>query len=317
MKEFIGRLVASILLVAFCFFGTMFCMQLATQKPKVATPTDATITDATATDADATITDAATATATDADAEISIEKATATDVTAQSSIKCKSDKEILDDRAYCGIKDTYKRKYNKVTTYNIEKQDDAYYVSSLSGTVTWYAPIVDLTKYANTEVYLRKAPHMDAQPEIITGVNEELNVVGLSENGWDIVSAYGDVYFAWAGCLSEEPVKVETVQSAPAPQVQTPAVPASNGNMTYVGYYELTAYEETGYCCANGNYPTLGYTVACNSIPLGTRIYIEGYGEYTVEDRGGMGGNVVDIYLGDPYACKLFGRQGANIYIIN
>ncbi len=91
----------------------------------------------------------------------------------------------------------------------------------------------------------------------------------------------------------------------------------SGGNMTLVGYYELTAYEETGYPCANGNYPTVGYTVACNSLPLGTRIYIEGYGEYVVEDTGGMGGGVVDIYLGDPGACIQFGRQGANVYIVN
>lgn len=87
------------------------------------------------------------------------------------------------------------------------------------------------------------------------------------------------------------------------------------GEMTYLGFYELTAYEWTGNTCANGNYPTTGYTVASNTIPLGTRIYIEGYGYYTVEDTGGMAGNVIDIYLGDADACIQFGRQGANVYI--
>lgn len=85
----------------------------------------------------------------------------------------------------------------------------------------------------------------------------------------------------------------------------------------YLGVYELTAYEYTGSPCANGNMPTAGYTVACNSLPLGTRIYIKGYGEYVVEDRGGMASNVIDIYLGDVGACIQFGRQTAEVYVIN
>lgn len=85
----------------------------------------------------------------------------------------------------------------------------------------------------------------------------------------------------------------------------------------YLGVYELTAYEYTGSACANGNMPSAGYTVACNSLPLGTRIYIEGYGYYVVEDRGGMAGNVIDIYLGDKASCIQFGRRSANVYLAN
>lgn len=89
----------------------------------------------------------------------------------------------------------------------------------------------------------------------------------------------------------------------------------SSGVGEYLGVYELTAYEYTGSPCANGNMPSAGYTVACNSLPLGTRIYIEGYGYYVVEDRGGMAGNVIDVYLGDPGACIQFGRRTANVYL--
>ena len=85
---------------------------------------------------------------------------------------------------------------------------------------------------------------------------------------------------------------------------------------TPIGVYELTAYEWTGNPCANGNYPSCDYTVACNSLPLGTRIYIEGYGEYVVEDTGGMAGNVIDIYMGDVSTCLQFGRQTAQVYIV-
>lgn len=91
---------------------------------------------------------------------------------------------------------------------------------------------------------------------------------------------------------------------------------AERPKRTLLGIYELTAYEWTGNPCSNGNYPTEGYTVACNSLALGTRIYIEGYGEYTVEDRGGMAGNVIDIYMGDYDSCIQFGRRTAEVYII-
>jgi len=86
--------------------------------------------------------------------------------------------------------------------------------------------------------------------------------------------------------------------------------------MKSIGVYELTAYAWTGNPCANGNFPTCGYTVACNSLPMGTRIYIEGYGNYVVEDRGGMSSNVIDIYMGDTGTCIQFGRRTANVYVL-
>lgn len=94
------------------------------------------------------------------------------------------------------------------------------------------------------------------------------------------------------------------------------AVASEDIDYSYLGVYELTAYEATGNCCADGSMPVRGYTVACNSLPLGTRIYIEGYGEFTVCDRGGMSNSVIDIYLGDYNDCIQFGRRSATVYII-
>lgn len=86
--------------------------------------------------------------------------------------------------------------------------------------------------------------------------------------------------------------------------------------MSFVGTYQLTAYIATGNCTASGAYPTVGHTVACNSLPLGTRIYIEGYGEYVVEDTGGMGGGVIDVFVGSYGEAINFGRRSADVYII-
>lgn len=91
---------------------------------------------------------------------------------------------------------------------------------------------------------------------------------------------------------------------------------APSGGWTDVGGFLLTAYEWTGKTCANGNYPTVGYTCASNYYPLGTRLWIEGIGERVVEDTGGMGMNVVDIYMGDEETCIQFGVQEAQITVI-
>ena len=81
----------------------------------------------------------------------------------------------------------------------------------------------------------------------------------------------------------------------------------------YIGTFELTAYEWTGYPMANGEYPYYG-ACASNYFALGTVLYIEGYGTFTVCDRGGMANNVIDIYLGGAQECIEFGRRTAEVY---
>ena len=68
--------------------------------------------------------------------------------------------------------------------------------------------------------------------------------------------------------------------------------------MTYIGTYYCTGYVATGNPCANGNYPTVGYTIASNSLPMGTTVYIEGLGTRVVEDTGAMPASVIDIFVG-------------------
>jgi len=82
----------------------------------------------------------------------------------------------------------------------------------------------------------------------------------------------------------------------------------------YVGTFDLTAYEWTGNPMANGEYPYYG-ACASNYFALGTVLYIDGYGTFTVCDRGRMADNVIDIYLGDPDECDEFGRKfGVDVY---
>lgn len=73
--------------------------------------------------------------------------------------------------------------------------------------------------------------------------------------------------------------------------------------------FQLTAYEWSGKRCADGSWPVVGYSCASNLYPLGTVLEIEGLGRRVVTDRGGMGNNVVDIYMGDVEICRQFGRK--------
>lgn len=122
---------------------------------------------------------------------------------------------------------------------------------------------------------------------------------------------------ATPGDASEPQEDTEEAEPAPEPTEVPEAKEEASGELEYAGIFELTAYPETGNPCANGSYPTTGYTVASNYFPLGTRIYIEGMGEYVVEDTGGMASNVIDIYMGDYDTCIEFGRRQAGIYIVS
>lgn len=110
--------------------------------------------------------------------------------------------------------------------------------------------------------------------------------------------------------VSEEPTENTT-------EVTTEE-PTTESAYTYVGTFQLTAYTATGNPCADGVYPQVGYTVACNDKRLWHKwIYIEGYGTYYCHDRGGMANNVIDIFMKDRQTCINFGRQSANVYIVN
>lgn len=70
-----------------------------------------------------------------------------------------------------------------------------------------------------------------------------------------------------------------------------------------LGEWRITEYCPCSIC--NGGYTgtasgaplTPGRTAACNSLPLGAEIYVEGYGWRVVEDRGGGGACWVDILV--------------------
>ena len=91
---------------------------------------------------------------------------------------------------------------------------------------------------------------------------------------------------------------------------------SADDGLVSLGVYQLTAYcpcyecsEGYGDMTSSGRHAIEGRTVACNSIPEGTHIIINGH-EYVVEDvGGGLGSSVIDIYFEDHDEAEDFGRK--------
>ena len=119
---------------------------------------------------------------------------------------------------------------------------------------------------------------------------------------------------------NEQTEKIETPTTVDKPAEQ----PESMGNKVSLGTYKLTAYCACSKCCgkwaggntSSGTVPTQGRTVACNTLPAGTKISINGH-DYIVEDTGNMKGNVIDIFFNSHQEALNFGVKYAEVFVYN
>jgi len=90
-------------------------------------------------------------------------------------------------------------------------------------------------------------------------------------------------------------------------------------NFKEARYMEASAYTYTGYRTATGRTPEVG-TIAVdpNVIPLGSKLYIEGYGYAQAADTGGaIRGDRLDLFMEDRSQCLNWGRRTVKVYIMN
>lgn len=81
---------------------------------------------------------------------------------------------------------------------------------------------------------------------------------------------------------------------------------------------EATAYYEPGGYTASGTRTRYG-AIATDPryIPLGTKMYIPGYGLCVAEDTGGaIKGNIIDLYMLSVAQCYQWGRRNVEVYIL-
>lgn len=91
----------------------------------------------------------------------------------------------------------------------------------------------------------------------------------------------------------EEPLPPEEPQ-----EPEPPAEPTAPEGMTSIGSFYITGYTATGNATSSGVMPEVGVTAACNSLPAGTVIYIEGIGTRVIQDTGAMSNSVIDVFVG-------------------
>lgn len=152
--------------------------------------------------------------------------------------------------------------------------------------------IVAKAEYVTAEsgLRVRKEPNLDA--EVIRVVPFGEQVEGIVTDGWMETE---DGYLS-AEYLSEtDPLE----------------------NYESLGTWLVTAYTHSGFCCADGSYPEAGYTIACNSLPMGTRVFISGIGFRTVCDRGpaSMPDAWLDLFVDGYSEAIVFGEQRRGVWI--
>ena len=97
-----------------------------------------------------------------------------------------------------------------------------------------------------------------------------------------------------------------------------------NGELTYLGDFKITGYDPwCKHCCsradgitASGTLCAAGRTIATDrKYPFGTKMYIEGLGTFTVEDRGVEGNHIDVVALSHEEAYKI--TRNAKVYLVS
>ena len=144
---------------------------------------------------------------------------------------------------------------------------------------------------AHNGLNVRAEPSQDAAVVAVVPFGTE--VEGIAKDGW-LKAENGYMSVEWL--TDEDPLE----------------------DYTYLGEWLTTAYTHTGACCADGSYPEAGYSVATNTLPLGTELYIEGIGFCTVTDMGpsSMPGEWLDIFMDGYSDCVRHGEQYHGVWIV-
>ena len=98
----------------------------------------------------------------------------------------------------------------------------------------------------------------------------------------------------------------------------------TNSSGGYISTYSMTATAYTG-----GTYTAMGLrpvrdpnglssvAVDPNVIPLGSKVYVEGYGYAIASDTGGaIKGNKIDLYMNSVQDCFAFGRRTVTVHLV-
>ncbi|MFD0770729.1 SH3 domain-containing protein [Bacillus sp. CGMCC 1.60114] len=122
-----------------------------------------------------------------------------------------------------------------------------------------------------------------------------------------------------------QPAKAQATQTA----TQTKAAPASGRELTVVATAYTADPSENGGTHGGHVLTAMGHDLTANPnmkmvavdpkvIPLGSKIWVEGYGEAIAGDTGGaIKGNRIDVLVGSDSAANKWGRKSVKVKIID
>ena len=196
----------------------------------------------------------------------------------------------------------------EIATVAVEEEEE---------TVETVSTISTTQMYTTTSVNMRDEPSLDGQIIETLYINTEVTT-GEEQNGWTEIICEENIYYIKSEYLSEEKTEIPVTSRGGTASVEAAAA------YTYLGTYKLTYYCSCTKCCgsgggitASGVVPQEGVTIASNSIPMGTKVSIEGQ-VYEVQDRGGMASNVIDVYVSShEKALNLGVKNNVPVYKVN
>lgn len=206
---------------------------------------------------------------------------------------------------------------------------------------------------STTDTYEATVIYKEEQPKLIEVFDQELYYEPI-EMIEEITTEDKDIYYFYEesmrvhtpSCIYADPSCMEVIEDGYIdcarrctecnPDIEIGTIYEEDDDDTYYEESDSltrnwTVDEMTYYSGPYGCYGAAGrtlindYSVACNSIPLGTIVYIQSSdgsvdGYYRVDDTGGMGDNVIDIFYSDysytPYSFRQAGRVSCTVWIV-
>ena len=188
------------------------------------------------------------------------------------------------------------------------------YLTSGSASTGTTASTSTTTNTASTTVYATSAVNVRSGPstsyKVITSMSKGqiATKTGVSGN-WAKISVNGKTGYVSSKYLTT---------SKPSTSQPTTSQPSNSGSKQLVGNFKLTFYAGDS-TTASGRTPRVNHTIAADTsvLPMYTKVYIEGWGSYTVEDRGGaIKGKRIDIFVANNSIARKNGVKYANVYIV-
>ena len=174
----------------------------------------------------------------------------------------------------------------------------------------------------NTGFTTQEEEKISCEVPEVEETSAEPTAIAIDENGQIKISG-GDE-------LAEEFMRV--VENSRSETIETPVeeVPPENVVETpqgYVPYAQVLGMEATAYLPSDGNgegitamgIPATYGIVAVDPaiIPLGSRVYIPGYGEALAADTGGaIYGYKIDLCMENYYQAMDFGRRNVTVFVL-